>query len=93
MSAFETDPTGDIHKPVAANRYLVQAIKASMAKTADEFLSDLYECLVASYLRRDIPNMLETMKLIANARGWDNGGLESQLSAPPGVETPPSQPS
>ena len=43
MSAFETGPTGDIHKPVAGNRYLVTAIKACMEKTADEFLSDLYE--------------------------------------------------
>ena len=64
-----------------------------MAKDADEFLSDLYECLVASYLRRDIPNMLETMRLIANVRGWDNGQIEAKLAAVPSVDTPPVPPS
>lgn len=89
---FITDPQGDIHTPVKADRALIKQMVALQTKDAAEMQAWLYEALTAAFLRRDNALLVKCLELIIDFKGWGDGkgqtAIDSQVSPPPisGIE-------
>lgn len=70
MSTTQSDPNGDIYLAVSGDRQKIKDIVAAMAKDKPEFEELLYELWVGAFFARNITQMIDVARLIAEVKGW-----------------------